>query len=149
MPVSRIETMAALLGNSLARQRFAATLLGAFGMLALLLAAVGIYAVMAYVVTERTHELGVRMAIGAKPGDVLRLVLSGGMRLALAGLLAGLAASLAASRLLASQLFGVTPADPVTFVGVAALLGTTAVLACAVPARRAARVDPIVALRYE
>ena len=149
MPVSRIETMAALLGDSLARQRFAAELLGTFGLLALLLAAAGIYAVMAYLVTERRHELGVRLALGAKPGDVLRLVLGGGMRLALAGVIAGLAGWLAAARLLASELFGVTAGDPTTFACVSAMLIATAALACAIPAGRAAHVDPMVALRYE
>jgi putative ABC transport system permease protein len=149
IPVSRIETMATLLGDSLAQQRFAALLLGAFGMLALVLAAAGIYAVMGYLVTERTHEVGVRMALGAKPGDVLRLILGRGMGLALVGVIAGLAGSLAATRLLASQLFGVTASDPITFAGVSLVLGMTAALACYVPARRAASVDPMVALRYE
>ena len=149
VPVSRIETMSELLEASLSRQRFAARLLGVFGTLALLLAGAGIYAVTAYLVTERTHEMGVRMALGAKPGDVLRLVLSGGMRLALAGVFVGLGGSLAAARLLVNQLFGVTSADPATFACVAGLLTATAALACAVPASRAARVDPMVALRYE
>ncbi len=149
MPVSRIESMSALLDDSLARQRFAARLLGAFGILALLLAGVGIYAVMAYLVTERTHEMGVRMALGAEPGDVLRLVLSTGMRLALVGVFAGLSGALAAGRLLANQLFGVTATDPATFACVAGALAMTAALACAIPASRAARVAPLVALRYE
>jgi putative ABC transport system permease protein len=149
MPVSRIETMEARLAGSLVRQRFAAVLLGIFGGLALLLASAGVYSVMAYLVSERTHEVGVRMALGAAPGDVLRLILANGMRLAVAGVVLGLAGSFAVTRLLSSQLFGVTSTDPPTFLGVAVALGTTAALACYLPARRAARVDPMVALRYE
>ena len=149
MPVARVESMASLLASSLARQKFAALLLGAFAALALVLAAAGIYAVMSYLVTERTHEVGVRMALGAAPVNVLKLVLTGGLKLALAGVAVGLIGALAATRLLSSQLFGVTPADPLTFLCVTALLGATAALACYVPARRAARVDPMVALRYE
>jgi len=149
MPVARVASMASLLAKSLARQKFAALVLGAFATLALVLAAAGIYAVMSYLVTERTHEVGVRMALGAAPGTVLKLVLTGGLKLALAGVAVGLAAAMTATRLLSSQLFGVTPADPLTFLAVTALLGATAALACYVPARRAARVDPIVALRYE
>ena len=149
MPVGRVESMAARLGDSLARQRFAATLLGAFAVLALLLAAAGIYAVMAYLVAERTHEMGVRLALGATSGGVLRLILWSGVRLTTLGVAAGLMSSLAATQLLAGQLFGVTPGDPATYVAASALLAFTAVLACCVPALRAARVDPMVALRYE
>jgi putative ABC transport system permease protein len=149
MPVGRVESMAVLLGNSLARQRFAATLLGVFAGLALVLAGAGIYAVMAYLVAERTHEMGVRLALGATPGGLVRLILWGGMRLTLLGAFAGLAASLAAARLLAGQLFGVTPADPESYLIATVLLALTAALACCLPALRAGRVDPMVALRYE
>jgi len=149
MPVGRVESMAARLGDSLARQRFAATLLGAFAVLALLLAAAGIYAVMAYLVAERTHEMGVRLALGATPGEVIRLVLRGGMRLTLLGGTLGLASSLAASRLLANQLFGVALEDPITYLSATALLALAAGAACCLPALRAGRVDPLVALRYE
>jgi putative ABC transport system permease protein len=149
MPVGRVESMAVLLGNSLARQRFAATLLGAFALLALVLAGAGIYAVMAYLVAERTHEMGVRLALGATPKGVVGLILWSGMRLTLLGATAGLAASLAATRLLAGQLFGVTPADPPSYLLATALLALTAALACCLPALRAGRVDPMVALRYE
>jgi len=149
MPVARVDSMAERLGDSLARQRFASSLLGGFAGLALLLAAAGIYAVMAYLVAERTHEMGVRLALGATPGGVVRLILWGGMRLTLFGVMAGLAGSLASGQLLAGQLFGVTPADPVTYAVAALSLGLTAVLACCLPAARAARVDPMVALRYE
>ena len=149
MPVGRVESMAVRLGNSLARQKFAATLLGAFATLALVLAGAGIYAVMAYLVAERTHEMGVRLALGATPRGVVALVLWGGMRLTFLGAAGGLAASLAATQLLTGELFGVTPADPASYLFATVMLALTAALACCLPALRAGRVDPIVALRYE
>ncbi|MGB2900213.1 MAG: ABC transporter permease [Candidatus Acidiferrum sp.] len=148
-PMASIATMEQLLADSLSRARFTMLLLGIFAAVALLLAAVGIYGLIAYSVTQRTQELGIRIALGAQRRDVLRLVLSHGTRLTLLGLALGIAAALAITRLLASLLFGISATDPLTFAGVAALLAFVALLACFIPARRATRVDPIVALRYE
>jgi putative ABC transport system permease protein len=142
-------TMTEILSHSLAQRRFAVVLLSAFGALALLLAAVGIYGVMSYMVTQRTSEIGVRIALGAQRRDVLRLVSRDGMLRACFGLLAGLVVSLALTRVLSSQLFAVSALDPLTFGGVLVLLAGVALGACYVPARRATRVDPIIALRYE
>jgi putative ABC transport system permease protein len=149
LPMAAVATMDQLLVDSLSRSRFTMLLLGIFAAVALLLAAVGIYGLIAYSVTQRTQELGIRIALGAQRRDVLRLVLAQGTRLALLGLALGVLAALALSRLLATLLFGVTATDPLTFAGVAALLAFVALLACFIPARRATRVDPLVALRYE
>jgi putative ABC transport system permease protein len=149
LPIAAVATMDQLLADSLARSRFTMMLLGIFSAVALVLAAVGIYGLIAYSVTQRTQELGIRIALGAQRRDVLRLVLGQGARLTLLGVTLGLLAALAISRLLASMLFGVSATDPLTFAGVVALLATVALLACFIPARRATRVDPIVALRYE
>ena len=130
-------------------QRVAGTFVGAFGLLALILAAVGIYGVTAYTTRQRTHEIGIRVALGATKQDVLRLVLGHGLRLTLAGVGLGLAVSLAVTRFLSSLLLGVTSTDALTFSSVAILLCAVALFACFIPARRAMRVDPIVALRYE
>jgi putative ABC transport system permease protein len=142
-------TIGQLLDQGLWAARMGAALLGIFGFLALALASVGIYGVMAYSVSQRTNEIGIRMALGARPGQVLRLVLAQGMQLALVGAVAGVFIALVLGRFVSGLLFGVSGKDPLTFGGVALLLSGVAALACYFPARRATRVDPIVALRYE
>lgn len=143
------QTMDEIVDDSLAGRRFAMILLGAFAALALTLSSIGIYGVVSYLVGERTHEIGVRMALGAHQLDVLKLVLGQGARMALAGVTAGLAAAFGLTRLMAKMLYGVGSDDPLTFGGVAVVLTLVALAACYVPARRATRVDPILALRYE
>jgi len=149
MPVTGILPMDSILAQSLAQPRLASLLLGIFAGLALLLAAVGIYGVIAYNVGQRTREIGIRMALGAQNSNVLGLVLKHGMSLGLIGLGIGLAASLALTRFLKGLLFSVSPTDPLTLLVVAFLLAFVAFVACYVPARRAMAVDPIVALRSE
>jgi putative ABC transport system permease protein len=138
-----------MVNSSLAPRRFVLSVLGVFAGMALLMAVVGLYGVISYVVTQRTQEMGVRMALGAQPGEILRMVLGQGMRLACVGAAIGLVVSLVSSRLLRNQLFHVSPFDPLTFALMAGVLIGAAVLASCVPARRATRVDPMVALRYE
>lgn len=147
--IYNVETMDDVVAGSFAARRLSMILLGAFAGLALILSCVGIYGVISYLVGQRTHEIGVRMALGAQRADVMRLVLSEGSRMALLGIAIGIVASLALTRFMASQLFGVTAHDPLTFAGVAILLMIVAMLACLVPALRAVRVDPMIALRYE
>jgi predicted permease len=144
-----VRTMDDLVSESLATRRFSMILLGIFAALALVLASIGIYGVLSYLVARRTHEIGIRMALGADRLAVLRLVLGGGMKLALVGVSIGIAGSLALTRLMAKMLYGVSPSDPVTFLTIAALLLLIAMSACYIPARRAMRVDPAIALRYD
>ena len=144
-----VQTMDEVVAGSFAARRVSMILLAVFAVLALVLSCVGIYGVISYVVGQRTHEIGIRMALGAQRGDVMRLVLGEGVRMALAGVAAGIAAALGLTRLMAEELFGVTAQDPLTFAVVAILLTLVALLACYLPARRAMRVDPVVALRYE
>ncbi len=135
--------------DSIANKRFTMALLEAFAGLALVLAGIGIYGVLSYMVGQRTREIGVRMALGAQRLDVMRLVMQDGAQMTLAGVVIGIIGALAATRLMRSMLFGVKPVDPLTFIAVAVLLCTIALLACYVPARRAMNVDPIEALRHE
>jgi predicted permease len=149
LSVLNVETLTDRIQQSLGGERTQATLLGTGGVLALLLAAIGLYGVMSYSVAQRTREIGIRMALGAGRGNVMGLVLKQGVTLVSAGVVLGLGAAFAVTRLLASLLFGVSAADPITFVGTSAVLLFVALLASYVPARRATKVDPIIALRYE
>jgi putative ABC transport system permease protein len=146
-PVSEIKTMEWYLADSMAQRRFNMFLLGAFAGLALVLAAVGIYGVIAYTVTQRTHEMGIRIALGARGGDILRLVFGNAMTTTLTGIVLGLGAAFALTRLLRSLLYQVSPTDPVVFAAIPLLLLSVAVLATYLPARRAMKVNPITALR--
>ncbi|MCI0422872.1 MAG: FtsX-like permease family protein, partial [Acidobacteria bacterium] len=148
-PISRIRTLEDLVVGSVSERRFNMLLLAIFACVALLLAAVGIYGVMSYSVEQRRHEIGVRMALGARTADVLRLLLGQGMKLVAIGVAIGLAAAVALTRLISTLLFDVRATDPVTFVMIAMLLAVVALLACYIPARRAAKVDPMIALRSE
>jgi predicted permease len=143
------EDMEKTVADSLSDKRFTMTLLGVFAFLALLLASIGIYGVLSYMVGQRTKEIGVRLALGAQRFDVLRMVLKDGVRMTMAGILIGLLGAMALTRLMGTMLYGVRPTDPLTFISVAALLGIIALLACYVPARRAMRVDPMEALRHQ
>jgi putative ABC transport system permease protein len=149
LPVFNLRTLTEQIEESIFADRLMAVLSAVFGGLAALLAAIGIYGVMAYSVTQRTQEIGIRVALGAQQSDVLKLIVGQGLTLIVAGVGLGIGASFALTRLIASLLYGVGATDPVTFVIVTALLVGIALLACFVPARRASKVDPIIALRYE
>jgi putative ABC transport system permease protein len=147
--VFNVSTMSKTLNDSISLRRFLMTLLGAFAAVALVLASVGIYGVISYSVTQRTHEIGIRLALGAKSRDVFRLVVGHGLWLALVGVAIGVAGALAATQLMTSLLYSVETADPATYVSISLLLILVAVLASYIPALRALRVDPMVALRHE
>jgi putative ABC transport system permease protein len=149
LPVTHVMTLNTVLAESISPRRFSMSMLGVFAALALVLAAVGIYGVMSYIVSLRTNEIGIRIALGAQSRDVLGVIIRGGARLALIGVVIGSAGALALTKLVSSLLFGVKPTDPLTFLAVATLLGLTALLACYIPARRATQVDPVVALRHD
>jgi putative ABC transport system permease protein len=148
-PIAKIATMDELVGNSLARSRFTTLLLTCFAAVALVLACIGVYGVMAYSVSQRTQEIGIRVALGAQRADVLRLVLRQGLRLAAIGVAIGAAVAVAVARLMTTLLYGVSAGDSLTFIGVTVLLACLALMACYIPARRAMRVDPLIALRNE
>jgi putative ABC transport system permease protein len=149
MTFYNLATMEQLISTTLASRRFNLLVIGTFALVALLLASIGIYGVMSFSTSQRTHEIGVRMALGAESKDMIRLMLRQGMALVLAGVGIGLAAALALTRFISAFLFEVSAFDPMTFAGVSALLTMVALAACYIPARRAARVDPMIALRYE
>jgi putative ABC transport system permease protein len=149
VPVHSISSMDQIIARSVADRRFALELLGVFAAVALLLAAIGIYGVMAYSFSQRTHEVGIRIALGAQRLDILRMALGEGMRLVVIGLASGLVGAAIVTRFFRSMLFDVVPADPITFLSVSAMLAGVALFACYIPARRAIHVDPLVALRHE
>jgi putative ABC transport system permease protein len=148
-PVADLRSMESLVDQSIAGSRFNAVLLGVFAAIAFVLAAVGIYGVVSYDVSERTHEIGLRMALGAQSRDVLQLIVGQGARLAAFGIAAGLSAAIALTRLMTSMLYGVKATDTYTFAAISVLLGAVALAACYVPSRRALALDPVTALRHE
>jgi ABC-type antimicrobial peptide transport system permease subunit len=149
LPLLSLQTQSEIRDDALTGERILARLSALFGVLALVLAVIGLYGTIAYAVARKTHEIGIRMALGAASGDVLRMVVMQGIKLAAIGVAIGTIAALGVTRLVRDLIFGVTPTDPLTFVGVAALLMAVAIAACLIPARRAMRVDPMVALRHE
>jgi ABC-type antimicrobial peptide transport system permease subunit len=149
LPLAAVHTLDHYYRKSMARTSFILVMLSLAGLMALLLGAIGLYVVVAYSTSERTHEIGIRMALGAQRGATLRLVMGQGMKLTLLGLTIGVPAAFGLSRFLSSLLYGVKPTDPLTFLGVTIMLVLVTLLACYIPARRAMRVDPMVALKYE
>jgi ABC-type antimicrobial peptide transport system permease subunit len=149
LPVYGAQTLDDAVSASLEQRRFSMEIVAAFAITALLLAALGIYGVISYIVSERTQEIGIRLALGARRGTILQMVLRQGLGLAMAGAALGLVGSVIVSQLMAGLLYGVMPTDPLTFVGVTLVLTGVALAACYIPARRAMRVDPMIALRYE
>jgi putative ABC transport system permease protein len=149
LPVFGARTLNEMVSASLSERRFSMEMVGLFAVTALLLAGLGIYGVISYIVSARTHEIGIRIALGAQNRSILQMVLRQGLSLAIAGAAVGLVGALIVSHLMAGLLYGVRPTDPLTFAGVALLLIAVALLACYIPARRAVRVDPLVALRHE
>jgi len=149
LPVSKVLTMRAITDRAISGPRFNMLMLSLFAGVALALAAVGIYGVISYTVSQRTHEIGIRMALGAQVRDVLRLVVGQGMALALAGIVVGLIGAFLLTRIVASLLYGVSATDPLVFAGVTLLLLLVALLACYLPARRALKIDPAITLRHE
>jgi predicted lysophospholipase L1 biosynthesis ABC-type transport system permease subunit len=147
--VFNVRTMEQIVSQSVAPRRFSMLLLAVFAVVALALAIIGIYGMLSYAVAQRTREIGLRMTLGAQRTDVMRLVIGHGMKLAIAGVVLGLIASFALTRTMKNLLFGVSATDPITFVSITVLLAVVAFVACWIPARRATKVDPIVALRYE
>ena len=145
----KVRTLEFLLDRSVADKRFVMTLMSSFALLALILTIIGLYGVMSYVVSQRRQEIGLRMALGAQTRDILSMILRQGMRLTLVGSVIGLVGSYAMTRLMKSLVFGMEATDLITFVSVALLLSLVAIIACYIPARRATKVDPMVALRYE
>jgi ABC-type antimicrobial peptide transport system permease subunit len=144
-----VSTIDQLIARSLNPRRFNLWLLGSFAIVALILAGVGLYGLISFMTAQRSYEIGIRMAFGASEGDVLKLIIGQGMALTLAGVAIGFLASLALTRLMQKLLFGISPTDPITFVVIAVVLCAIPLLACYIPARRATKVDPMVALRYE
>jgi putative ABC transport system permease protein len=149
IPVFSVQTMDEIVAKFLEQRRFALELLGVFAAVALLLASIGVYGVMAYTFSQRRNEIGIRLAMGAQRGDILKIAVGEGAVLVAFGLFAGLVGSVLLTRFLQTMLFDVKATDPITFVGISALLATVALGACFIPARRATRVDPLVALRHE
>jgi putative ABC transport system permease protein len=149
LPVFNVKPMERVISERMSPKRLATSMMAGFALMALALAGVGIYAVMSYTVSQRTHEIGIRMALGAHAGDIFKLVITQGLALTIIGIVIGLAGAYAVTRAMAQLLYGITSTDPLTFVGISLLLGAVAMLACYVPTRRATRVDPMVALRHE
>ena len=149
LPVFNVKSMERHISERMSPKRLATLLMAGFAVIALLLAAIGIYAVMSYAVSQRTHEIGIRMALGAQPRDIFNLIVKQGVGLTLVGILIGLAFAFVMTRAMSGLLYGISATDPLTYLGISLLLGLVALLACCVPTRRATKVDPIVALRNE